>query len=232
MSALLRFEKEIPSKECKGCKTIFYIKEEQSSPSWFNQIFCNKECNANWAKNDPKTIQKSKERRNKPENIIKDKILRKDKRKKLKEFWKENPEEYEKYKKHARDYRRKKYAEDPEFRRKQNELSKKLTKKYYAEDPEYREKQWAFQIKRTYGLTIEEYYKMSKLQNNVCAICKDPNCNIASRKKLSIDHDHKTGNIRELLGSKCNTALGLVSDDITILENMIKYLHKHKSLDK
>jgi hypothetical protein len=232
MSALLGFEKEVPSKECKECKTIFYRKEEQSSPSWFNQIFCNKECNANWTKNDPKTIQKAKERRNKPENLIKNKILNKEKRKKLKEFWKENPEEYEKHKNHARNYKRKKYAEDPKFRRKQNELSKKLVKKYYAEDPKYREKQWAHSLKRNFGMTLGEYDKMNKLQNKVCAICKNSDCNNKKNTHLNVDHDHKTGNIRELLGSKCNMVLGLVSDNITILENMIKYLHKHKSLDK
>ena len=232
MSALLGFEKEIPSKKCKECNKTFYRKEGQGGRSWLPQKFCNKECNANWARNEPKTIQKAKELRNKPENIIKNKILNKEKRKKLKEFWKENPEEYEKHKKHANAYRKKKYAEDPEFRRKQNELSKKLVKKYYAEDPKYREKQWAYGIQRNFGITLGEYDEMNKLQNKVCAICKNSDCNNKRNTHLNIDHDHKTGNIRELLGSKCNMVLGLVKDDITILENMIIYLRKHKSLDK
>jgi|TARA_R110002167_G_C12438205_1_gene630561 hypothetical protein len=91
-------------------------------------------------------------------------------------------------------------------------------------------------ILRKYGMTSDVFYEMVKSQNGVCVICKDPMCNtksvIGKTRTLSVDHDHTTGKYRELLGSKCNTVLGLVKDNITTLENMIIYLRKHKSLDK
>lgn len=86
-----------------------------------------------------------------------------------------------------------------------------------------------FNLKR-FGLTAEQYVDMEKSQNGVCAICKqkDP------IKRLSVDHDHsccpgeKTcGKCnRGLLCSKCNKTLGMVSDDIKILQDMINYLQK------
>ena len=58
-------------------------------------------------------------------------------------------------------------------------------------------------------------------QNGVCAICKKT-CTI--RKRLSIDHDHKTGGIRKLLCSRCNSGLGFFLDDPELLIAAAKYL--------
>lgn len=62
---------------------------------------------------------------------------------------------------------------------------------------------------------------MCAKQKNVCCICKQK-CN--TRKTLSVDHDHKTGKIRGLLCVKCNTALGMLNDNIGTFENAINYL--------
>ena len=40
MSALLGFEKEVPSKKCKECETIFYRTENQRGADWKNKLFC------------------------------------------------------------------------------------------------------------------------------------------------------------------------------------------------
>ena len=40
----------------------------------------------------------------------------------------------------------------------------------------------------------------------------------------------KTGNVRELLGTRCNMVLGKVKDDPELLQKMILYLRKHKML--
>ena len=73
---------------------------------------------------------------------------------------------------------------------------------------------------REYGLTEEEYNNMILSQNNLCAICNNPSKN----KALAIDHNHKTGKVRGLLCMNCNTGIGFLKDDITILNNAIKYL--------
>lgn len=45
--------------------------------------------------------------------------------------------------------------------------------------------------------------------------------------KLYIDHCHTNGHVRGLLCQKCNSALGLLQDDINILTNAINYLKKN-----
>jgi len=88
-----------------------------------------------------------------------------------------------------------------------------------------------FTIKKTrlkkYGLSIEEYDKMIKEQNNKCAIC---GCEEKGRRKngrlikLAIDHDHKTDKVRGLLCVNCNTAIGLTKENLFILIKIIEYL--------
>ena len=71
---------------------------------------------------------------------------------------------------------------------------------------------------------------MAKAQNYVCMICKKPD----PYKRLSVDHDHSccAGDfscgkcIRGLLCSPCNKTLGMVNDDINLLQDMIDYLQK------
>jgi hypothetical protein len=44
---------------------------------------------------------------------------------------------------------------------------------------------------------------------------------------LSVDHDHKTGKVRELLCAHCNTALGKLREDAAIAAAMLAYIQKH-----
>ena len=76
--------------------------------------------------------------------------------------------------------------------------------------------------KRTYGISLDDYNKMFNDQSGCCLGCKKHQSEL--KRALSIDHDHKTGEIRGLLCHKCNVVLGLIFDDVTILSNLIKYL--------
>ncbi len=77
-------------------------------------------------------------------------------------------------------------------------------------------------LKRTYGITIEEHKKMFQEQNGECAIC---GCKGDGRwKTLCVDHCHKTGKVRGLLCRSCNTALGQMNDDTSLLEKAVLYL--------
>lgn len=58
-------------------------------------------------------------------------------------------------------------------------------------------------LKRTYGITLDEYEAMSEAQAGVCAICGRP----PRTRSLHVDHDHKTGLVRGLLCMPCNTQL-------------------------
>ena len=82
---------------------------------------------------------------------------------------------------------------------------------------------------RTFGITRYEYAKMFHSQNGVCAICSKPET--ATRngkiKALAVDHDHKTGEVRGLLCSDCNTGIGKLKEDRSIFISAIRYLDKH-----
>lgn len=77
-----------------------------------------------------------------------------------------------------------------------------------------------------YNLEIEEYDMLVQEQNNKCRICDQEVIPTISHDKLIVDHNHKTGKVRGLLCHKCNKALGLFKDSITIIQNAIKYLEK------
>lgn len=79
---------------------------------------------------------------------------------------------------------------------------------------------------RKYGISYQTYQAFVEIQQNKCAICKQPEQ--TKYKSLSVDHDHKTNMIRQLLCSKCNHALGLFRDDLNTLQSAIMYLERHK----
>jgi len=69
-----------------------------------------------------------------------------------------------------------------------------------------------------YGLTVEQREQMEIAQNGLCAICLND-------RKLSVDHDHKTGAVRGLLCQKCNAAIGFLEDSNDALQRAIEYLN-------
>jgi hypothetical protein len=81
-------------------------------------------------------------------------------------------------------------------------------------------------LKRLYGITQQDYDRMIAEQNHQCAICKttDPKGRHKSNYFV-VDHCHNTGKVRKLLCHNCNTALGLVGDNIDTLQKMIQYLN-------
>lgn len=83
---------------------------------------------------------------------------------------------------------------------------------------------------KKYGITPEQYWKMYEQQNGLCKTCGNPETSVRSNgqiKLLSIDHCHRTGKIRGLLCQKCNSALGLVLENVKTLINMIDYIEEN-----
>ena len=70
-----------------------------------------------------------------------------------------------------------------------------------------------------YGISLEQYNEMYEKQGGVCAVCKEE-----SNKKLCVDHDHNTGQVRALVCDRCNRAMGAANDDPTILKLCAEYL--------
>ena len=84
-------------------------------------------------------------------------------------------------------------------------------------------------LREKYGLTIHTYQELWDEQNGKCFICHNEEKNVINGKivPLSVDHCHITGQIRKLLCNRCNTSLGKVNEDPTILLSMINYLEVH-----
>ena len=85
-------------------------------------------------------------------------------------------------------------------------------------------------LRTRYNLTPDQYNEIAKSQNYKCAICGiDVTENIRAGKQiaLSVDHNHTTGAIRELLCMKCNYGLGYFRDNADILAKASEYIVKH-----
>lgn len=82
-----------------------------------------------------------------------------------------------------------------------------------------------YQLKRDFGITLDEYNKMLANQNNKCKICLLDSSQF--NKVFAVDHCHSTLKIRGLLCGPCNAAIGLLKDDVKLLQNAIVYLEKN-----
>lgn len=69
-----------------------------------------------------------------------------------------------------------------------------------------------------YDITQEDYERMYEEQGGHCKICG------AKKSLLYVDHCHKTGKVRGLLCSNCNTGIGQLQDNVEILRSAITYL--------
>ena len=90
-------------------------------------------------------------------------------------------------------------------------------------------------LRRTYGITEEEYEKQLDLQGGVCWICLRP----PVRLRLAVDHKHQKGerqlrkkkqqhlvraNVRGLVCHVCNRALALLRDSVLSAHRASVYL--------
>ena len=84
----------------------------------------------------------------------------------------------------------------------------------------------AYDLKRRYGITIEEYDQMLEDQGHRCKICRTDEP--GGKGRFHLDHCHSTGKIRGLLCSSCNHGLGHFKDNVLLLEQAIRYLNEEK----
>lgn len=70
---------------------------------------------------------------------------------------------------------------------------------------------------RELNVTIEKLNTLS----DVCEICGTED------SRAHLDHNHSTGEIRGVLCHQCNIALGMIKENKTIAENLIKYIEKY-----
>ena len=115
---------------------------------------------------------------------------------------------------------------DPEFRKRKlttlREWRNNNPKRYQIYRKRYANRILNHRLKKSYGLTLDEYKQLCEQQNNICPICSQ------TVERLVVDHAEGTeGEYRGLLCSPCNAAIGILKHDILTLERAIQYLHSH-----
>lgn len=110
-----------------------------------------------------------------------------------------------------------------EWQRNNREKSRANAKKH-SDKPETKRYIRDWQLKKNYGITIEDFEKMSEKQDGKCLICEK-----VPEKGLHLDHDHLSGRTRGLLCSCCNQGIGSFMDDPEILAKAAKYIENNKN---
>lgn len=89
-------------------------------------------------------------------------------------------------------------------------------------------------LKYKYGITLKQYNDLLCKQNNKCAICSGENGknNTWGKSRLSVDHNHKTNEIRGLLCGSCNRAIGLLQENPKIILEAYHYMSSQTSLSR
>lgn len=131
-------------------------------------------------------------------------------------------------------------------------FAKGLCQRCYYNTPEWREKARAYnnrpevRAKRNarqrekntdggghlwdrYKITLEEYDRLLHDQNGQCAICGSEDPKREGDKRLLVDHDHSTGEVRGLLCHDCNMGIGRFNDDPELLMAAIRYLQQKQT---
>ena len=75
-------------------------------------------------------------------------------------------------------------------------------------------------IRRALNISDSDYTTLIEKSQGHCEVCSRP------LTKICIDHDHNTGKVRGVLCNNCNTALGLVGDNVSTLTKLIQYLER------
>lgn len=96
----------------------------------------------------------------------------------------------------------------------------KMDRNIYLKNRKDSTRKWY--LKTTYGLTPEQYESLYSDSNGRCYICKEE-----KEYYLHVDHNHKTGEVRGLLCNHCNRGIGMLKENIDILESAIKYIRKY-----
>ena len=90
-------------------------------------------------------------------------------------------------------------------------------------------KKKAKHLKALYGITLEEFYSKIEEQDNKCAICKT-DTPTGNGTHFYVDHNHETGQVRDLLCHNCNFVIGHSKENKEVLLAAVQYLAKWEAL--
>lgn len=86
-------------------------------------------------------------------------------------------------------------------------------------------------LKKNFGISLDQYNRMLEDQSGVCAICGNPETVVDNRtnqpRNLAVDHCHTTKKVRGLLCMGCNQGIGNFRENQQFLISAVSYLMKH-----
>ena len=82
-----------------------------------------------------------------------------------------------------------------------------------------------YKLKQQYGITLEQYNSMFDEQKGCCYICHKNQSEC--KRKLNVDHNHKTGRVRALLCGGCNSMIAHSKENVDTLLAGVEYLRKY-----
>jgi len=83
--------------------------------------------------------------------------------------------------------------------------------------------------KYRYNINVKHCLKLEKKQKYKCKLCYRKQQKTGQYTSLCIDHCHKCSKLRGLICHACNRGIGLLQENIQLLNRIIKYLKRHKN---
>jgi hypothetical protein len=109
------------------------------------------------------------------------------------------------------------------FSKNENQLSKLN----YACKPCMKVQTRKYNLPAKYGITASQFAEKLLAQGGKCACCEKPfNMEGTASERACVDHNHATGEVRDLLCGRCNFAAGNVNDSSLKAEQLAAYLKK------
>lgn len=87
-----------------------------------------------------------------------------------------------------------------------------------------------YNLKRNYGITVDDYEQMLKDQDGHCACCTSTK-GCGRTNALHVDHCHLSNTVRGLLCADCNLMIGKLRDSVGVAINMAGYLYRTASIE-
>lgn len=84
-----------------------------------------------------------------------------------------------------------------------------------------------YTLKQLFGISLEVYRQKIESQENRCKICGRSEWIVDHRTNipynLSVDHNHASGTVRDLLCRRCNTVFGAIEENPGIAAALLEY---------
>lgn len=86
-----------------------------------------------------------------------------------------------------------------------------------------------YNLKRRYGITLQDKIQMFEDQGKCCKICRKEG---EDHMGFHVDHCHDLGHVRGILCNECNAGLGMFKDNIDTVLKAVDYLFVDQSKTK